>query len=438
MLLYPVAHARADQIPISSDACCARSRVMRSPEGQVFVPLVLLAYLAFMSISLPDHVGNVAWPSVRVAVGQPLAALGVLVVVGVAGYVVSSSLAAFLLARLGIGRLLTWSTALSAAGLMAYASARAFWVVLLAVFGAGVTSGAIDSALNGYAARHFGVRHISWMHAWFCLGAMVGPAAFVLLLGHGVGWRWVYAGLAGVQGLLALAFALTSGRWATPPRGVAEAERPTDPTLRLRLRSCALLPSLTTYALQSGIEASTSIWAYVYLTEGRGVSSGIAGLAVSAFWAMMLVGRLVVGHWADQFGVSRFLGFGVLGMLLSSVIVAAPGPAWLGAIGVAAVGFAAAPMFPLLTLTTAERVGAGAADRTVGLQFATSAVAGAVVPGITVGSLAAVFGPQVVGPFLVGLAAAMCLAHRGLSSLRRAHPHDGLSSPRSRPRASSR
>jgi ABC-type Mn2+/Zn2+ transport system permease subunit len=73
-------------------------------------------------------------------------------------------------------------------------------------------------------------------------------------------------------------------------------------------------------------------------------------------------------------------------------------------------------MFPLLTLTTAERVGATHAERTIGLQFATSAAAGAVIPGVAVGALTGAFGPYVIGPFLAALAAAMCLLYRRLWS----------------------
>jgi MFS family permease len=86
-----------------------------------------------------------------------------------------------------------------------------------------------------------------------------------------------------------------------------------------------------------------------------------------------------------------------------------PGPAWTASLGVVVLGLSAAPVFPLLTLTTSERVGAANADRTIGLQMAASSAAGAVLPGAVVGMLVTVFGPAVIGPFLVLLAGAMCL-----------------------------
>ncbi|MBM7783475.1 fucose permease [Tenggerimyces flavus] len=350
---------------------------------------------------MPDNVGGVAWPSVRLDVDQPLGALGLFVPFGVTGYILSASATGFLLARMSVGRLLTWMTAVSALGLAVYALAGEFWILLVCAFVSGITSGAIDSGLNVYAAKRFSARHITWMHAFFCVGAMLGPALFVALLGAGVTWRWTYAGLAAMQGVLAVAFGFTARRWAH-----AEPEpRKAGPLPGAR----KLWPSLATFALQTGVENGTGIWAFVYLTEGRGMATQPAGLTVSAFWAMMLLGRIVVGQLADRVGPRRILTYGALGTLLGAALLAVPGPAWLGSVGVAVIGFASAPMFPLLTLTTKDRVGAAHADRVIGLQFATSGAAGAVIPGATIGLLVSGFGPIAIGPFLAALAVVLCL-----------------------------
>ncbi|MEU1725829.1 MFS transporter [Nonomuraea sp. NPDC005692] len=367
------------------------------------MPLFFLAYVAYVSIALPDNVGGITWPSVRLDLGQPVEALGLVVPFGVAGYVASSSATAFLLARTGVGGLLALSAALSGAALAAYGAARAFWVVLLAVFLGGLASGAIDTALNAYAVRHFGARRISWMHAGFCLGAAAGPGAATWLLADGRSWRWVYAGLAALQVALAVTFAVSAKRWI-PPATPARTHR-----TRPRPGARALWPSLAAFTLQSGVEAGTAIWAYVHLTAGRGMPDGPAGLTVSAFWGAMFAGRIVVGHGTRRGGTRRFLSLGAWGMFVGALLLAVPGPGWLASAGVVLIGLAAAPMFPLLTLTTSERVGEAATERVIGLQMATSAAAGAVLPGAGAGALVGVFGVGVIGVFLVVLAGGMCL-----------------------------
>jgi fucose permease len=85
------------------------------------------------------------------------------------------------------------------------------------------------------------------------------------------------------------------------------------------------------------------------------------------------------------------------------VLVAVPGPGWLTVTGLMLIGFAAAPIFPLLTLTTAGRVGEAHANRAIGLQMAAAAgIGGAVIPS-GAGVIIERTGPYTLGPMLVVL-----------------------------------
>jgi hypothetical protein len=67
-------------------------------------------------------------------------------------------------------------------------------------------------------------------------------------------------------------------------------------------------------------------------------------------------------------------------------------------------------MFPLLTLTTGERVGAEHADQAVGVQVAASAVGSATIPAL-VGVLIGHFSTGVLGPCLLVLAVGVGVAY---------------------------
>ena len=84
--------------------------------------LLLLAYLAFVSLGLPDGLIGVGWPSIRADFGVPTEAVGLVLTAGTAGYLTSSVLAGFTLARLGVGWLLAGSTLLASLALTGYAS----------------------------------------------------------------------------------------------------------------------------------------------------------------------------------------------------------------------------------------------------------------------------------------------------------------------------
>jgi hypothetical protein len=71
--------------------------------------------------------------------------------------------------------------------------------------------------------------------------------------------------------------------------------------------------------------------------------------------------------------------------------------------GIVVLGLSAAPMAPLLTLTTNDRVGTAWADRAIGLQSAASAAGSAILPAL-IGLLIGPFGTPVIAPSLLVLA----------------------------------
>ena len=122
-------------------------------------------------------------------------------------------------------------------------------------------------------------------------------------------------------------------------------------------------------------------------------------MAVAAHWAMMCAGRLVLGPVAERLGARRVLAAAVAGVPLGAAVMAVPGPGALAVAGLMLLGLAAAPVFPLLTLTTGS-------TRMVSLQVAASAVGGAALPaglGLLVGAVS----PLILAPSLLVLGLAM-------------------------------
>ena len=161
---------------------------------------------------------------------------------------------------------------------------------------------------------------------------------------------------------------------------------------------------------------------YIFLTAGRGLSHDVAGVAVSAYWAMMFVGRAVLGLVAERIGSARVLGGGVVGVTVGAALMTVPGPAFVAVIGMMTLGLAAAPIFPLLTLTTAQRVGTGdvaGTTRAVSLQVAASAIGSAALPA-GIGLVIGAFNAKALAPSLLILGLAMGGVYGLLSHLGRA------------------
>lgn len=387
----------ASPLPIP-DASAAAAPVVRAS-------VLLLAYLAFISLGLPDGLLGVGWPSIAAGFRVGTDAVGLLLFASTAGYLVSSVAAGFSIARLGVGRLLAGSTALASLALAGYAISPAFALLVPCALIAGFGGGAIDSGLNAYAAEAFGPKHMNWMHAFFGLGVAIGPLIMTAVLSGGLSWRWGYGIVASGQALLAVAFVVTSRSWARhraqEPR--THQDKPAGgPRIAATLAIPAVWLSAAAFAVYVALEVAAGLWAFLFLTDGRGMSAAVAGVCVSAYWASLFVGRVAQGFIVEHVGTTRILVGSLLGLLTGSVLVALPGPGWLAVAGLLVIGFAAAPVFPLLTLTTKDRVGAAHADRTIGVQIGASGLGGALIPA-GVGVLIDRVGEQALGPSLVVL-----------------------------------
>jgi fucose permease len=395
--------------PLPPDA--AVPRPIPDPQA-VAAPVVrasvlLLAYLAFISLGLPDGLLGVGWPSIATEFRVGTDAVGLLLFAGTAGYLVSSVAAGFSIARLGVGRLLAGSTALAGLALTGYAISPGFAFLVPCALIAGFGGGAIDAGLNAYAAGAFGPKHMNWMHAFFGLGVAIGPLIMTAVLTGGLSWHWGYGIVASGQALLAVAFVLTARSWSRhgapdPAAGPGDEPPAAKNPIAVTLAIPAVWLSAAAFAVYVALEITAGLWAFLYLTDGRGLSATVAGICVSAYWASLFVGRVVQGFVVERVGTTRILVGSLLGLLTGSVLVTVPGPGWLAVAGLMVIGFAAAPVFPLLTLTTKDRVGAAHADRTIGVQIGASGLGGALIPA-GVGVLIDRLGEQVLGPSLVVL-----------------------------------
>jgi fucose permease len=375
------------------------------------VPPLLLSCLAYLTVVLPSSVLGLLWPSMQLSFHAPVGALGLVLIFGTAASVLSSAATGRILARVSVGPLLPIGTLLIALALGIESVAPSLWVFTAGtmVFGAGF--GAIDSALNAHAASHFGARDVNWMHASYGLGSALGPLAVTALLADGLGWRRTYGITGAVLAALAVVFLLGRRNWATSPRALPPpGPMPRPPEKGPRRLPAAVVGTLLFTAVEAGIEAGAGIWGYVFLTAGRDLSPAAGGVAVAAYWAMMFAGRAVLGPVAERAGPGRVLSAAVAGVALGAAVMSVPGPGLVAVCGLMMVGLAAAPIFPLLTITTAQRAGHASVTqttRTVSLQVAASTVGSAALPaaiGLVIGALRA----GVLAPALLLLSLAMC------------------------------
>lgn len=363
----------------------------------------MLVFVAFVSIGLPDAIFGVAWPSISAEFSQPNAAVGWLNIPGSLAYMVSSASVGTAIGRLGIARMLPISTAIVGAGLTLYACVPSFWIIIPAVMLLAFGSGAIDAALNTFAAEELPTRYMSWLHAFYGLGALIGPFIMAGVFGLGQSWRVGYAVIAFMLIALSIVFVLTRRAWQTHAdiRAAAGDEPPSSLPMAAVLRMPRVWGSLALIFATATSESVASLWIASSLIERFGWTEAQAGIGAGMYWVGMTGGRIVIPIiWSTTSSIKVMRVASTLVLIAALMMV--PSHTTLFVCGVALIGLANAPLFPAAMSITPQRFGRDVAAHAIGFQVSTSTVAFAAMP-LIAGAVADRWGMDAV-PWIIVVA----------------------------------
>ena len=376
----------------------ARSPLHVSTQTRLNALLLILAYAGFVSLGLPDAAPGIAWPSLRDTYHLPQAGLGSLLVASMTGYLASSMLASRTVRLVGVGGLLIGSTALVTLALtgFVFSTAWLFFLGCACVWGMG--SGAIDTGLNAYAARHFSLRHMNWLHGFYTVGASCGPLIMTTVIAGGHSWRVGYGIIAGILLAMTLAFAATRRMWEDGAPDTGSNSRALDAetaTLGDALHMPLVWLQALLFFVLTGLEATAGQWSFTYFSEYRGVHVGTAGAWVTTYWVVFATGRFLLGAIAGHVGAGRLLTWSGC-LVVAGCLLYAFSPPVAGAVGLALIGFGLAPMYPTLMARTPKRLGHHLVHTAVGIQVCAAVIGAAALPALT-GLVVGVAGLRAVG-----------------------------------------
>lgn len=343
--------------------------------------LTLLTFIAFVSLGLPDAVQGVAWPVIRQDFGRSIGELSYLLIAGATGYFSSGAVGGIMMQKLGVGRVLGISTGLVTLGLLVYVVTPGLWLMIPAAFVIGIGSGAVDAGLNFYAADRFSTRTMSWLHACFGIGAMLGPVIMSATLGLGAAWRVGYAVIAVITAILAITFLANAHRFDedlhTPGHTGQRATLSAGAVARMPL----VWLQIAIFFVMTALEVIPSVWTTTILVERFDIATERAGIWAGLYWGMQAFGRIVIPLMTKNVSMQRVLQVGPFGILLGSILMVIDDPNAYRA-GIMIIAFSNAALFPGLMSLTPERLGRGAAVHAIGWQVSAATIGGATIPSL--------------------------------------------------------
>ena len=156
------------------------------------VLLLIIIYLSFISLGLPDSLFGSSWLIIHLEMNVPLSFAGFVTITISIGTIISSLLSERLTTKFGSGKVTCISVLLTALALIGFSFANQFWMLILLSIPLGLGAGAIDAALNNYVSLHFSSKHMSWLHCFWGIGASISPYIISYWLSQNNRWDMGY------------------------------------------------------------------------------------------------------------------------------------------------------------------------------------------------------------------------------------------------------
>ena len=347
----------------------------------MYTLLLLLIYLAFISLGLPDSLLGSAWPVIHQELQVPLSYAGAVTMIVSFGTICSSLMSERLTKKLGVNIVTVCSVLLTAIALYGFSTASAFWMLCLWGIPYGLGAGAIDAALNNYVALHYNSRHMSWLHCFWGVGTIISPYIMSYALTTSV-WQNGYRMVSFLQMGITVILLVTLPVWKVNRKANEQkAEQAAVIGIRGALKIKGVPQLLLSFFSYCSLDSTLLLWSSSYLVGAKGVTAQKAAAFASLFCIGITAGRFLSGLVTEKLGDYNLIRIGTGILLLGCIAMILPLKTDVAALGgLVVMGLGCAPVYPSIIHATPDNFGAQNSQAIIGIQMASAYVGSTFMP----------------------------------------------------------
>lgn len=349
----------------------------------MFQLLLLIIYLSFISLGLPDALLGAAWPSMYRELHVSISYAGAISMIIAFGTIISSLQSDRLTRKLGTGKVTAISVAMTAVALFGFSTSHSFVALCLWAIPYGLGAGSVDASLNNYVALHYESKHMSWLHCMWGIGAAAGPYIMGYVLTNGRSWNSGYRVISVLQIVLTMILIFSLPLWKNRPEIIDDNGQEVS-AKALSLREVIRIPGakeiMVCFFCYCALEQTAGLWASSYLSLYKGVSAETAATFASMFYIGITVGRALSGFVTMKLNDVQMIRLGQVLIVVGILIMFLPFGQTLSLVGLIVIGLGCAPIYPCIIHSTPMHFGADKSQAIIGIQMASAYVGTLLMP----------------------------------------------------------
>lgn len=344
----------------------------------MYLFLLALIYIAFISLGLPDSLLGSGWPVMHTELNVPVSFMGIVSMIISGGTIVSSLFSDKLTRKFGTRIVTVASVFLTVIALFGFSISNQFWMLIVFAVPYGLGAGAIDAALNNYIALHYKAKHMSWLHCFWGVGTIVSPFIMSYALTNRT-WNSGYRIVGIIQLAIAILLLVTLPVWKVNQNATEDTAKSVGLIDALKIKGVPFL--LLGFFAYCAAEATTMQWASTYFVEVKGIGAERAARFAALFYIGITAGRFISGFITDRLGDRRMILLGT-GILVCGIIALfVPVESYkVAVVAFLVIGFGCAPIYPCIIHSTPYNFGAENSGAIIGIQMASAYVGSTFIP----------------------------------------------------------
>lgn len=321
--------------------------------------LLILIYITFISLGLPDSLFGVSWPLMHLDFGISESFASVFMIITGIGSGGSSLFAGKLIRKFGTGKVTFFSVLLTAAGLLGVSFSTNIVSVIIFTILLGLGAGAVDSGLNNFVSLHYKAIHMNWLHCFWGVGVTLSPLIMSYFLKNN-DWHGGYRSIAIIQFTITALLFFTLPLWKKAERkedifsSDNENKKPKTALEILKIKGVPF--AILSLGFYCSMEFIIGTWGATYIINTHGLSADIAAKWIALYYGGIMLGRFISGILSIKISDKNLIRSGVVLCLIGIIFLALP-LGNISLVGFLLIGIGFAPVFPSTLHATPSRFG---------------------------------------------------------------------------------